>query len=132
MGDGFAALDAHIERVRAIGELPVRAAPAVADGVLEVIEDALGAQQDPYGKPWPKTKDGTPALQNADKALQVRPVGNAVVATLTGPEARHNNGWVKGGVQRRILPKNGEIPDAWGEAITDAVGTEFRETMGVE
>jgi hypothetical protein len=67
---------------------------------------------------------------NAAKALSVTHVGaEAIVAKITGVEAKHANGWVRGGIARPMLPVAGTIPDGVATAIDDALTREFSRTM---
>lgn len=132
MGDPMAALDAHIARVRGLGDLAIEAAPECA---VE-LEDALHAQiargEDPDGEKWPPRKDtGEQPLQGAAKALAVAPIGKMVFCRLRGPEARHHLGRAKGGTVRRILPVQG-LPDHLAQAVKAGLTRKFKQRMGVD
>lgn len=131
MANGFAELDAQIARLRAMGELPRRAAPAAAEAVEDVLHRQIAAGVDPNGKAWePRQEDGEKPLRNAAQALAVVAVGTTVFARLKGPEARHHLGTAKGGTVRRILPVRG-IPAPMARVIANALAEEFRQMMGV-
>lgn len=129
MTNGFAALDQQIERVRALGGMVDRAMPAIADVVGEHVRETITRQASPYGTPWKSTKSGKPALVNAADALSIARAGKLVLVTLSGVEARHHFGWVKGGVARRLIPDDG-IPTPMARGISDALSREFAQTMG--
>jgi hypothetical protein len=99
-----AELEDWIERVESLGKLAAGIAPEIAVELDRELRANIAAGRGPDGIAWPPTKDGKPALRGAGKALTVRAVGKVVLATLTGPEARHHLGAVRGGVRRQILP----------------------------
>jgi len=129
---GFAELDRMIECLRTLGPaLTTEAAPAVAKAVERELDAQISRAVGPDGRPWKATQDGRTPLRNAAKALSVRAIGDVVVATLEGAEARHHLGAVKGGVKRQILP-TGKIPDPVTRAIKTVLTTAFqRKTGGV-
>jgi hypothetical protein len=131
VANGFAALDAQIARLQAVGDLPRRAAPAAAEAVEDELRRQIRAGVDPQGASWkPREEDGGKPLRNAAQALAVVPIGTTVLARLKGPEARHHKGTAKGGTIRRILPVSG-LPLPWARAIKRALVEEFEQTMGV-
>ena len=128
--DGSIALNAQIAKLRRLGPaLTKGGAPAVALAVRGELAAQIAAGTGPDGRAWKPTKAGTPPLRNAAAALTVRAVGTVVVATLSGVEARHHLGAVKGKVKREILP-TGKIPDPVTRAITRVVTAEFEAIMG--
>lgn len=128
MADGFAALDAHIGRLRALPGLARRAAPAVARALQDEVQHQIAAGVGPDGKPWPKRQDGGQPLATAGKALAVGAVGTRIVLRLRGHIARHHRGIAKGGVQRQILP-TGAIPRAYAQVIQRVLAEHFHEAM---
>jgi hypothetical protein len=128
MGDGFAALDRQLARLRALPSMVDRAAPAIVASVDAELRASIARGQSPDGVAWKLTKDGREPLKNAAKALSVERVGHAIVATVEGVEARHSNGWVRGGIARPMLPKKMTAPLA--NAIDGALTQEFKRTMG--
>lgn len=131
MADGFAALQAQIERVRALEDLPRRAAPECALELKDELDGQIGRGEDPDGNKWPPRKDtGERPLQNAAKATTVAAVGTTVFCRVRGPEARHSKGRARGGVVRRILPVKG-LPEHFARAIKRGLTTTFEQTMGV-
>lgn len=116
MADGFAQLDAMAARLKAVGELPRCAAPAVARVVRDEILGNVAKGVDPYGRAWAPTQAGHLPLQGTAKELTVTASGATVVARLEGVHARHHSGEVRGGIARPILP-TGRLPSSMGEAI---------------
>lgn len=126
--DGSIALDAQIAKLRRLATFVGGSAPVVALAVKREIGAQIAAGRGPDGKAWKPTKAGTPALRGAAGALTVKAIGSVVVATLTGVEARHHFGAVKGKVKREILP-TGKIPDPVTRAITRVLTGEFNAIM---
>jgi hypothetical protein len=130
MKNGDAAMQRMIDRIRAMPGMCKRAAPEAADAVHEVIDRQIAAATDPNGEPWaPRKEDGAKALQTAGKALVVVPVGSKIVMRIhRGHIGRHHHGRVKGGVERRILPKKG-IPKTYAAAIKKTLDDTFAREM---
>lgn len=117
-------MDRQIARLRTLSGFVGASAPAVAVAVKRELTTQIAAGTGPDGKAWKPTKAGTPPLRGAAGALTVRAVGTVVLATLTGVEARHHLGAVKGAVKRPILP-TGKIPDPVSRAIERVLTGEF-------
>lgn len=130
MANGRALLDEHIRRIRQLPELVDRAAPDIAKAVERELQAQIRRGETPSGRSWKPRADGGAALFNAGKALTVRAVGKVIVARLTGPEARHHLGAVRGGIRRQILPTR-TIPADMADGIRETLAREFRKTMGV-
>ena len=122
-------LDAHIARIRALGELTHAAGPKIAVAVERELHAQIARGVDPNGKPWPLTKTGERPLQNAAAAVDVSYVGDAVVISVEGPESLHNKGKARGHVQRRIIP-TGALPAPLSRVISEAVDAERVRIMG--
>jgi hypothetical protein len=112
-------LEKLIAKLRASRAFIAAAAPAVADAVGAELRKTAAAGTTPTGEAWAPAKDGRRPLENAAAAIQVRSSGTTIVATLTGPEVRHNNGTAKGRVKRQILPS--AMTPAIAEAIKGAL-----------
>ncbi len=130
---GAAVIAGPLAMLQAMQLSAERAAKLVRDELESVIRHNIDAQVGPDGKPWPKTKDGRPALKNAGQALTVSARGTRVVATITGIEARHNAGAVKGaramlGNRRQILPSL-RVPEAMATAIRNVVEAEMARVV---
>lgn len=127
---GFAALDAQIARLRALGSGFVRkAAPAVAKAAEDETRAQLASGRSPSGKAWQPTKEGKRPFPHAGRTLTVRAVGSVILWKLTGHEALHNEGRVKGKVTRRMLP-TGRLSAPVVAAIKRVLGERFNEAMG--
>lgn len=82
-----------------------RALPDAAQAIDKTLRETMGAQQTPFGEPWPPRKVGTaPVLVHAVDALTVSVVGRTIFAVIRGIESRHHKGGVRGGVQRQMIP----------------------------
>lgn len=124
-----AAIDAHIERLEALGELATAAAPDVSDAVEAELLRQISAGTDAEGKPWQRREDGGQPLKTAGKALSIAAVGKRVVAILRGHVARHHRGTARGGIERHIFPTDG-LPPRLARVVKDAVVKAFEHTMG--
>lgn len=92
---------------------------AMAQSLVPVIRaeaaEAIAQQRSMDGTPWPPTKDGRAALQNAMAAVSVTAEGATVTITVSGVEAYHHFG--AGRVPARpIIPTRG-LPTKLGNAI---------------
>lgn len=103
-------IDAMIARLRDIAGAADRVADAAAVALRAEWEAQIARGEFPSGAPWPKTADGSQALQGAAKALSVDARGPVVVAQLRGHVALHHMGAARGGVLRQILPNRGIPP----------------------
>lgn len=130
MSNGAEQIDRQVARLRALAKLVPTAAPGVAVAVRDVVAGNIARGVGPDGVAWEPTEEGKRPLRRAAKALEVRAVGTVVVATLTGPEARHHLGAVRGGVRREILPTGGSIPSPMVDEIERVLDKQFRAIMG--
>lgn len=128
MADDYAALDAHIARIRALPELGRRAAPEVAEAIKLELQRQIAAGVDPEGNPWVQTEDGRKPLATAADALTVGAQGSTVIMRLRGHIARHHLGRVKGGIVRRVLPTT-TIPAPLARVITRVLAERFEGDM---
>jgi hypothetical protein len=126
VADDYAALDAHIARIRALPELARRAAPEVAAAVKDDLQRQVAAGVDPDGRPWERTEDGRTPLVGAE--VFVGAVGSSVILRLRGHIARHHLGRARGGKTRRIIPTAG-IPPRLATVITKVLSQQFDEAM---
>jgi hypothetical protein len=123
----LAKLDAMIERVRMLPERVIaEAAQDVAALVRRELAVTIGAGQTPTGEAWAARKsDGGRPLANALEAVRVGVTdGSVVFVFLTGPEARHHRGWVRGGIERQIIPTT--LPPAWVPKIQAILAQRFQ------
>jgi hypothetical protein len=133
MRDGNAELEAMITRIREIPNLARRAAPEAAKAVKRELDATIAEGTSPTGEKWaPRKSDGGKPLAHASEALTVAPIGTRVFCKLSGVEARHDSGRVKGGTIRKIIPGSG-IPPKIADAIGEVLDREFnRITKGGE
>lgn len=122
-------LSAAIAKLRELETLPGRVAPRIAKRVHEVLSKQIAEAKFPSGSAWPDTQDGRKALRNAAAALTVRAMGNVIVARLSGPEARHSVGAVRGNVQRQILPTAAGQLRSIGEAVKLELADAMKEAI---
>lgn len=120
------------EMQRRIKELPEaltrRSWQPLTAAVREELERTINAGKTPDGVKWAPRKRGTAAvLVNAAAALKVATVANVIWLRLTGPEARHHKGAVKGGTVREIILTR--LTDPVATAIHDVLTKAFTETV---
>lgn len=127
-GGGFAALDAHIARIRDLPGALERAAPALASDLQVEIRKDLAAGRSPDGETWaPRKDDGGRAYAGAAGAVSVASSGTLIVATLSGPELYGHRG-VRGAEPRRMLPTSlsARVVARWRERIGAVLAKHFR------
>lgn len=128
--DAFNRLQEQIDRCRALpDELVTRAAPDIAKELEAEIRKNVAAAQGPDGTPWKPTESGAAPLKNAAEHVTVRALGSVILAKVTGVEARHHKGQVKGGTRRPIIPVR-SIPEPLTKAIKRVLGEKFQDVMG--
>ena len=130
MSSGHEVLREMKQRLRELGDIAEDVAPEVAVAVQDELTKQIERGVGPDGRPWKLTRDGRKPLRNAAKALTVRVIGSVILTQLTGPEARHHLGAVRGKVRRAILPTR-RIPDPMVRAIRRVIEQRFEHTMGV-
>lgn len=105
---------------------------AIGDCAKEVRTEMVGliqSQRDDNGQPWAKRKRGTaPLLVHAGTNLRVVAVGDAVIASISGPDARHSKGLVRGKKRRGIIP-TGALPDSWARSFKRALDATFNKLV---
>jgi len=128
MSDGYTVLQDMLTRLRELGQSTEVIAADIAPELRKELEQNIAAQRSPDGIPWKPTISGAKALQNAGSSLGVASIGSKVLAVLSGIEARHNYGTVKGGKVRQIIPK--KITDRIEKIIIETANRRFRMIMG--
>jgi hypothetical protein len=112
--------------IAALEHLPVavidEAGPELSAALRKVLVEAIEAERAPStGIPWAPRKHGTgPMLQGAPLVLGVAMVGRTVWCRLTGVEARHSRGWVRGGAARPLMFEK-TLPPAAIAALTAVI-----------
>jgi hypothetical protein len=134
----FAALDAHLEKLRRLEGLNEEAAKDVGKAFGEKVDRNVAAQVDPYGHAWPKSKTGEPVLQGAAEAVQVSAKGTEITLELTGAEVKHHVGSARGyhggskklgGFRRPIIPWKG-LPGPFKAVCREVLEKHFARIMG--
>lgn len=127
---GFARLQEQIDRIRSLPvELVKRAGPEIAkEGLAEVTANVARAVG-PDGTPWAKTQSGDAPLRNAASHVTVKAEGTRIVFRVSGVDAKHHRGRVKGGERRPIIPVK-SIPQPLTIAIKRVLGKHFKNVMG--
>lgn len=130
--NGDAELDEIIARIRKVPQLGRIAAPEVADAVDAQLRSTIGAGESSDGKPWaPRKADGGRALVHASDAVKVGAIGSVVWMRVTGIEAAHHRGAVKGKVARPIIPTAATgIPAGMIAPVTNALTEVFKREVG--
>jgi len=129
MADGYTAIQSLIARLRTLGESPEEIAADIAPALREELEGNIAASRGPDGTAWKPTQAGNPPLAGAAKGLDVAAKGETVTATLSGVEAGHHYGRVRGGVARPILPGS-KLPPQIVDLVTGVATKRFRLIMG--
>lgn len=126
---GAAALAAPLALLAALPGLATRAAPDVAVTLRKEIVAQTKRGEGPDGKKWKPGQEGVDVLQHVEKALRVTARGTTIVASLSGHNARHSLGAVRGGVRRQIMPTL-TLPDPVIRAIKAVIEAEIKATVG--
>jgi len=129
VSDADASLDRYLAKLEELGAQPRTIGPVAARAIERETDDQIARGVDPDGKPWPLTKDDSRPLANAAKAVSVRAVNGAVVMTVTGPEALHNEGKARGRIERRIIP-SGSLPAPLSRVLSETIDADRARIMG--
>jgi hypothetical protein len=109
-------LNAMIARLRGIPDLVKSALPECAAECKAIIAENVAAQRGPDGAAWQPGAKGQPILKDAAGAVSAQAIGNAIVISLSGINAKHHLGAVRGGIARPIIPTR-KAPQAMTKAI---------------
>jgi len=105
-------IDAMLATLERLGDLETAAVPAIAEAIERTLDGTARAGTTPDGQPWaPRKKDGGRTLQHAAEAIRVTYSGDTVFVRLTGPDARHHHGAIRGKVKRQVIPNSKRLPD---------------------
>lgn len=133
----FAELDAHLDRLRRLGDVCKVAAPGVRDALEAKVQSNIAANVDPYGHAWFPSRLGK-VLVNAAKAVALRVRGTAIEFEVTGVEALHHVGSARGyhggsaklgGFRRQLIPFKG-IPGPMKSEIGRVLMAKASAIMG--
>jgi hypothetical protein len=109
--EGFESLGRMLETLRTLPRaLTVEAAPEIADALREHVVKTIDAGTTPDGVPWKPTEKGTQPLRDAARNVFAFAIGSYVYIRVTGIEARHHLGTVKGRVKRQIIFEGTKLP----------------------
>lgn len=117
-----------IFKLRELGKSTDEIASDIAPELKKGLEENISAARSPDGKAWQPTLEGEAPLQNAGKALGVAAIGSKVLAVVSGVEARHNYGKVRGGKVRQIIPT--KITDQISKIVQSVASRRFKMIMG--
>jgi hypothetical protein len=120
------ALDAMIASTRGLSSMVDDCMPALTRVVRQNIERTIAAGTTSYGEAWEPKQDGSRPLVNAANALTVVPNGRTIYVQLTGAEARHHLGRVKGKRKRGIIPERG-LPSSMANDMRAVLQRAFEE-----
>jgi hypothetical protein len=131
VSDGYAALDAMIAKLRALGDRRAveRAAELAAPAVLAEVQKTAAAGTTPEGRAWKPKVDGGRALVHAASHITAAARGRVVDVVLRGVDVFHHKG-LGGKPRRQILPDAVSVPPAIWRAVRRACHLAFRETVG--
>jgi hypothetical protein len=115
MAEADDALNAMIARLRAIPDLVTAALAECAAECHAVIAENIAAQRAPDGTPWQPGAKG-PVLVDAAAAVTARAIGNTILIRVSGIEAKHHFGFVRGKIARPIIPTR-KAPQPMTKAI---------------
>jgi hypothetical protein len=115
-----------IASTRSLSSLVEDSMPALTRVVRQDIERTIAAGTTSYGEPWAPKQDGSRPLVNAANALTVVPNGRTIYVQLTGAEARHHLGRVKGRRKRGIIPERG-LPSSMANDMRAVLQRAFEE-----
>jgi hypothetical protein len=129
-GDGMAALDGFIARLRALSangrdEAAREAAPLV----MAAARATAAAGTDPYGKPWRPRRDGKRAIPEAASAVDAVARGPVIqIRVARGAAIQHR---LADGAGRRILPDPSQpLPPGILAALNEGARRAFEKAMG--
>lgn len=134
-------LDELIDNLRALADVPSRAARQAAEGIDEAIQRQFDDGVDPYGQEWAPLAESTLA-QTPDRqggpldntgamraGILVAPSSGAgITITFDADYAQFHQTGTKNMPARKILPEE-ELPESWEEAIAEAVSDAAERTM---
>lgn len=132
---GFADLAATLAE---LDDIPSRIASEVAEGITEHLREQFDQGVDPYGVAWspllPSTlrrKGGDARILRRADALSsetvARPTSGAGIEITSVDYGQFHQSGTKHMTVRRVLPDEGELPEAWQDLIGDATERAFRK-----
>lgn len=128
MADAHARLRERVRRLESLAGVTQRVAPAVAVALRDEVARTADAGQAPSGTAWKPREDGAQALRGVSARITARAVGDVVSLSLEDHLARHDRGWVRGGVRRQVLPRRTEL-GLVSDAIDRVVMRALRDSL---
>lgn len=130
-GSGMADLDRMLATIRALPRaLTVDLAPAIADAMRADLQRTIAAGTAPDGTPWALRKhDGARALQDAAASVHVAALGAYIYVRVTGVEARHHQGTIKGKVKRQVIYQGTSMPPGIVQRVEAITARKFQDHM---
>jgi hypothetical protein len=128
MASGHRDLAAHIARLRALKDVPGKAAETVAVVLEEDLKAQVESGRGPNGETLQPTADGRRPFAGASKHIEVGVVGNTVIATLGSFHmVLHHLGKARGRIKRAIIPSklNRKLSRKIRVAVTDTFRTTY-------
>lgn len=118
--------------LRALSEVPSRAAADASVRIAGLIDESFDAGTDPYGRAWAPLRPYTlakgrfpPPLTDSGAmraSVDVKPTAGAGIEVTIGTDyATFHQTGTRDMVQRQILPQSGGLAPSWREAIAAAV-----------
>lgn len=132
--EAIAALDDLIERVSTLPKVVNAAMPEIAREWKRKLQATVAASTTPTGEPWADKKkgEGKPLVGAArDGTLGVAEVGNVIYVRLSGVEARHHRGAVRGKVARQIIPRGSTLPPAFRDIVIRMLRKHFHRHLAL-
>lgn len=122
-----------------LSAVPSQASRDAARGIKRAIDEEFRSGQDPYGEPWEPLAESTIAKKGGDarilietgemqRGIEVKPTAGAGIAITSrvGYLGFHQGeGAPNANVPPRHVLPEGDMPDAWGDAISNALDRAF-------
>lgn len=127
--EAYEALDAQIQRLRAVKLVAEEAAPKVAVRLKKIIDLQVLQGLGPDGKPWQRNADLSISLAGAARAITVEAHGKVIQVKVGFPFSFHNTGNTRGGIRRQIIPTN-TLTAPLTQAIKEVIEEHIAEAVG--
>lgn len=140
LGD-FSRIGGLQRSLSALASVPSRAAGPASASINALLRQEYAQGTDPYGRAWaplaastlrrgrrPPPLTATGRMRDGTLANPLR--GSGVSVVLPFPGVIHMGGSSRGLPARPPLPRGGQLPRAWRDAVNRAVVMSFRSAMG--
>jgi hypothetical protein len=136
MSNAIAELDKLSETLADLATVPSRAARGAAEEINRLIGDQFATATDPYGGAWEALMDSTVRRKHGDTRILIRsgamrdetyarPAGGAGLEVVSVPYGSYHQTGTEHMARRAVLPDEGELPEAWEEAVERAIEKAF-------